>query len=90
MHSFTYVSKDTYVSKFRIAVILSKKKKKKKMEPNSFMHMFNLSTLYSQSIKLLNQEGKNVLVLMIAVILSKRIGVNRPTKALSMHIQKPY
>ena len=25
-------------------------------EPNSFMHMFNVSTLYRQSIKLLHQK----------------------------------
>ena len=25
-------------------------------EPNSFMHMFNVSTLYKQSIKLLQQK----------------------------------
>ena len=29
---------------------------KKKSEPNSFMHMFNVSTLYRQSIKLLHQK----------------------------------
>ena len=38
--------------------------------------MFNVSTLYRQSIKLLHQ---------IAVV-----GVDRPKKALSLHIQKPY
>ena len=29
---------------------------KKKSEPNSFMHIFNVSTLYRQSIKLLHQK----------------------------------
>ena len=38
------------------------------------MHMFNVSVLYRQSIKLLYQ--KNV------------VGVDRPMKASSMHLQK--
>ena len=37
--------------------------------------MFNVSTLYPQSIKLLQQTV---------------VGVDRPIKAPSMHIQKPY
>ena len=37
----------------KIAVILSKIIF---CEPNSFMHMFNVSTLYRQSIKLLHQK----------------------------------
>ena len=36
-----------------IAVILSKINF---LEPNSFMHMFNASTLYRQSIKLLHEK----------------------------------
>ena len=42
---------------------------------NSFMHIFNVSTLYRQSIKLLSKAV---------------VGVDPPIKALSMHIQKPY
>ena len=39
------------------------------------MHMFNKSTLYQQSIKVLHEVV---------------VGVDWPKKALSMHIQKPY
>ena len=40
------------------------------------MHMFNVSTLYRQSIK--------------NVPLKDAVGVDRPMKAPSMHIQKLY
>ena len=52
------------------AAILSKK-----TEPNSFIHMFNVSTLYRPSIK---------------AQLKAVIGVDRPFKTPSMHIQKTY
>ena len=45
-------------------------------EPNSFMHIFNVSILYRQSIKI--APSKAVL------------GVDWPMKAPPMHIQKPY
>ena len=109
-------------------------------EPNSFMHMFNVSTLYKQSIKLFHQKlyrswsahegtidaytnallGKNCLsshschfgkkyvffwtkllhayVQCVYVVSATYqiapskavVGVDRPMKALSMYIQKPY
>ena len=43
---------------------------------NSFMHMFNVSTFYQQSIKLLASKAV--------------VGVDLPIKALFMHTQKPY
>ena len=43
---------------------------------NSFMHMFNVSTLYRQSIKIAPSKAV--------------VGVDWPIKALSMHMQKPY
>ena len=46
-------------------------------ELNSFMHMFNVST-FIVSAKLQIAPSKAV------------VGVDRPLKALSMHIQRPY
>ena len=40
------------------------------------MHMFNVYLLYRKSIKLFHKKTV--------------VGVDRPMKALSMHIQKPY
>ena len=40
------------------------------------MHMFNVSTLYWQIFKIAPSKAV--------------VGVDRPMKALSMHIQKPY
>ena len=53
---------------------------------NSFMHMFNVSTLYPQSIKLLYIVSAKYQIAPSKAV----VGVDRPIKALSMHIQKPY
>ena len=59
------------------------------------MHMFNVSTstLYRQSIKLfLHIFNESTLYRQKYQIAPSKavVGVDRPLKALSMHIQKPY
>ena len=62
------------------------------------MHMFNVSTLYRQGIKLLHQKLFHAYVQCVYIVKAKYqiapskavVGVDRPTKAPSMHIQAPY